>query len=124
MLTAILRSGLTHVIFAFIVMGAWGFYANSDHGTAAALRAGLVQGAASAVLTALLKPSLELMARRLKGSPLQRVLPWIVSTILIATTLTLFHLIAGTPNILATIAVPLSVSTTYAIVYTATLPAS
>lgn len=121
MVEKLLRSGFTHVAFAFVAMGGWAYYVNSAHGTDAALRAGLVQGTASAILTALLKRALELVFQRLQASPWRRILPWVLSSICITSLLLLFHTLAGTPNILATIAVPLFVSTTYAIVYTLSL---
>jgi hypothetical protein len=115
------RATWTHVAFAFLAMGAWAAFANRDHGAGAVLRALLVQGALSGLITLVLKRWLEAAHRRLKG-PLGQILPPVASCIAIAALLSLLHRLAGTPEILRTIAVPWSVSTLYAFAYTLSLP--
>ena len=114
----ILTSGISHVLFAFFAMGAWAYYVNSGHGSTAAFLAAMTQGSASALITALMKRSLEALFTLLRASPLRRILPWIATTALAASGLVLYHLATWTPNLLGTIAVPLFVSTSYAIAYT------
>lgn len=114
------RATWLHVLFAFVVMGAWAAFANRGHGQLAMAFAFVVQGALSAVLTLLLKRWLEGAFAHLRGA-VARVLPPTVSCIIIGAALTLAHRLAGTPEVLATIAVPWSVSTLYAFVYTASL---
>jgi heme exporter protein D len=118
MLRAIAKSGISHVLFAFFAMGAWAYYVNSAHGVAAAFLAAMIQGSASALITALMKRSLEALSARLRSEIWRRILPWALTCSVAASLLVSYHLAAGTPNLLATIAVPLTVSTTYAIVYT------
>lgn len=105
-----------HVAFGFVAMGAWAVFANRHHPIEQALLAGLVQGAISGVLTLVLKKFLEWFNAKLKGAP-ALVLPPLVTATAILTILTAAHTLAGTPEILATIAVPFTVSTSYAILY-------
>lgn len=105
-----------HVAFGFIAMGAWAVFANRHHPLEQALLAGLVQGTISGALTLFLKKFLEWFNARLKGVTAV-VLPPLVTATAIATILTTAHTLAGTPEVLATIAVPFTVSTSYAILY-------
>lgn len=116
------RSTPLHVAVAFVAMGGWAALANSAHGPRAMLPAFLVQGALSAVLMLLLKRGLEALYARLPG-PAARIAPPLISCTLIAGVLTAVHALAGTPEILKTVALPWTASTLYAFVYTATLPA-
>lgn len=120
-------STLVHVAFGFIAMGAWAFFANRAHPLPQALLSGLVQGAISGTLTLFLKKGLERMSAMFfnarqsdegQGRDIAALfVPPIVTATAIATILFTAHTLAGTPEILATIAVPLTVSTTYAILY-------
>ena len=114
------RSTVTHVAFAFVAMGGWAAFANREHGLGAMALAFVVQGALSALLTLILKRWLEWAFARLNGFA-ARLLPPLGSCLTIAAVLWTAHALAGTPEILATVAVPWSVSTLYAFVYTATL---
>ena len=109
-------STLFHVGFAFIAMGAWGVFANRGHPLPAVLLAGFVQGTISALLTLCLKRFLEWMNTRLRG-PSGLIVPPLITATAIATILTTAHTLAGTPEILATIAVPFTISTSYAVLY-------
>lgn len=111
-----LKSTPLHVAFGFLAMGAWAAFANRDHGPAAMAAAFLVQGALSGLLTLFIKRGLEWGARRLRGVA-ARLIPPLVSCLAIAGILTGVHAVAGTPEILATIALPWSVSTLYAFIY-------
>jgi hypothetical protein len=116
-----------HVAFGFLSMGAWAVFANRDHPFDQALIAGLVQGTISGALTLVLKKALEAMSaaffrasasdegigRRLAAL----VVPPIVTATSILTILVAAHTLAGTPEVAATIAVPFTVSTTYAVIY-------
>ena len=113
-------STLFHVAFGFVLMGAWAVFANRNHPLPAALLAGLVQGTLSGLLTLGLKKALEAMNARFAGAPAWIVPPLITASVL-ATILFVAHTLAGTPEVLATIAFPWSVSTTYAFVYTVNL---
>ena len=114
-----------HVAFGFIAMGAWAVFANRAHPIEQALLAGLVQGTISGALTLFLKKGLERMSAMFFRSPNSEggrdiaalIVPPLVTATAIATILTTAHTLAGTPEVLATIAVPFTVSTTYAILY-------
>jgi fructose-specific phosphotransferase system IIC component len=113
------RASATHVAFAFLAMGGWALFANRAHGGAAILPA-LAQGLLSGVITFVLKRALEWLAARLAGWRAIALPPLITASAILAT-LVAVHLAIGTPEIAATIAVPWSVSTLYAFVYSALL---
>lgn len=120
-------STFVHVAFGFLAMGAWAVFANRAHPLPQALLAGLVQGAISGTLTLFLKKGLERMSamffksRRSDEGQGRNIaalfVPPIVTATAIGTILFTAHTLAGTPEVLATIAVPFTVSTTYAILY-------
>jgi hypothetical protein len=116
-LATLARASATHVAFAFLAMGGWALFANRAHG-AGAIAPALAQGALSAAITFGLKRSLEAMAARLPGAWAYVIPPSVTATMILAM-LVGVHTAIGTPEIAATIAVPWSVSTLYAIVYAA-----
>jgi hypothetical protein len=118
-LAKLARASAVHVGFAFIAMGGWTLFANRAHG-AAAIGPALAQGTISGLITLVLKRVLEAFAARLNGW-IAFVLPPLVTAGAILALLVCVHLVIGTPELWATIAVPWSVSTGYAIVYTAAL---
>jgi hypothetical protein len=101
-------------------MGGWTLWANAGHGLAAAWLPALVQGAISGTITLVLKRALEAMAARLSG-PAAYIVPPVVTAAVILGLLIGVHRLIGTPEIARTIAVPWSVSTLYAIIYTSVL---
>lgn len=109
-------STAVHVAFGFLAMGAWAVFANRHHPLDQSLLAGLVQGTISGLLTLVLKKFLEWFNARLRGV-MALVLPPLVTASSILTILVTAHTLAGTPEVLATIAVPFTVSTSYAILY-------
>lgn len=119
-LQTIARSSGLHVLIAFAAMGGWAAFANRMHLMPAPLIAGLVQGAISAAITLLLKRTVEALASRF-GGVRQLLLPPVIaggtSLIVLAT----LHGLAGTPEVLETIALPLAVSTAYAALYSRSL---
>lgn len=114
--TAIGRSGLVHVTGAFVLMGGWAVFANSHHPMPSPLIAGAVQGALSGLITLGLKRLVEAVARR-AGGLAGLVMPPLAAFVISAVLLVLLHGASGTPEIVATIAVPLTVSTGYAALY-------
>ena len=116
-----------HVAFGFIAMGAWAVFANRAHPLPQALLSGLVQGTISGTLTLFLKKGLERMSAMFfkarqsdegQGRYIAALfVPPLVTATAIGAILFTAHTLAGTPEILATIAVPFTVSTTYAILY-------
>jgi hypothetical protein len=107
------------VAFAFLAMGGWALFANRAHGAGAVLPA-LAQGVLSGAITLGLKRTLEALSPRLPGA-LAYVAPPLVTASVILAGLWGVHRLIGTPEVLATIAVPWSVSTLYAIVWSALL---
>ena len=110
------RSGAVHIAFAFIAMGGWAVFANRAHAMPAPLLAGLVQGGLSASITLFLKRLIEALAARFSGIAALLAPPAIACAVS-ASLLTLIHTLAGTPEVLATIIVPLTVATSYAALY-------
>jgi len=115
-----LRSTLGHVAFAAVAMGGWAAFANRDHGPQAMAAAFAAQGLLSGLITLLIKRWLEWAHARLTG-PAARLLPPLVSCLTVAGLLTGVHTAVGTPEVLATIAVPWTVSTLYAFAYALSL---
>lgn len=116
----LMKSSLVHVAFGFLLMGGWALFANRGHGLAAAWLPALAQGTLSGALTGGLKKTLEALDGRIDG-PLAYVVPPAVTAGSILALLVLVHRLIGTPELVATIAFPWSVSTLYAIVYNAGL---
>ena len=114
------RSGAVHGAFAFLAMGAWAAFANRGHGLEAMAMAGVIQGAISCAITLILKRSLEAMFARLAGSAAVIVPPLVTMAVVLAVLVTI-HTLAGTPEVWATIAVPYTVSSSYAWIYTLAL---
>jgi hypothetical protein len=116
-----------HVAFGFFAMGGWAVFANRDHPLPEALLAGVVQGTISGLLTLVLKKALERMSAMFSRAPASDegtgrklaalVAPPIITAASILAILVTAHTLAGTPEIAATIAVPFTVSTTYAVLY-------
>lgn len=118
--THLTRSSVVHVAFAFLAMGSWAAFANRAHPMPAPLLAGLIQGALSAVITLLLKRGIEELAKRFAGLA-ALLAPPLIAGLVSASLLTVIHTIGGTPEIGRTIAVPLSVATSYAALYNLSL---
>lgn len=112
----LMRSSIVHVAFAFLAMGSWAAFANRAHPMPAPLQAGLIQGALSAGITLLLKRSIEGLSRRFTGIT-ALLAPPVIAGLASASLLTVIHTVAGTPEIGRTIAVPLTVATSYAALY-------
>ncbi len=117
----ILRSAWLHMGFAFVAMGAWAAFANRAHGSEAMALAFLVQGSVSAAITWMLKRNLETSFARFSGLK-ARIIPPLISCMVIAALLAGVHTLAGTPQIWTTIAVPWTVSTVYGFAYVQSLP--
>lgn len=115
-LRALARSSIVHVLFAFLAMGGWALFANRLHPMPRPLIAGLVQGALSAGLTLCLKSTIDALSPLFRGR-LRLWMPPLLACLASTTILVAIHAATGTPEILKTIAVPLMVSTSYAVAY-------
>ncbi|MFZ5671194.1 MAG: hypothetical protein ACOY4K_17025 [Pseudomonadota bacterium] len=116
----VLKSSLVHVAVGFLLMGGWALFANRAHGLAEAWAPALAQGTVSGLLTGALKRTLEALDGRMTGPAAWAVPPAITAGVILAL-LTTVHRLIGTPEVAATIAVPWTVSTLYAVIYNAGL---
>lgn len=119
-LARLMRSSVVHVGFAFLAMGSWAVFANRAHPMPAPLLAGLIQGMLSAGITLILKRGIEGLARRFSGLA-ALLAPPAIASLVSASLLTAIHTLGGTPEIARTIAVPLTVATSYAALYNLSL---
>ena len=115
-LSIVLKSTWLHVAFAFIAMGGWAIFANADHDMPKPLVAGLVQGSISAGLTLFLKRTVDWMRPKFPYV-VGHAAPALIASLASATLLVVAHRLAGTPEIIRTIAVPLLVSASYIFTY-------
>jgi hypothetical protein len=112
---SIFRSDLAHGLGGLVLMGSWAAFANRAHPWPAPALAFAVQGALTAGITLLLKRTIE---RVVAHQPARPWLAPLAAAALSGGLLSVAHLAAGTPAFWATIAVPFSVATGYASVYT------
>ena len=117
---SLLQSKLVHGAGGFLLMGGWAIFANRAHAMPAPVIAGLVQGLLTATITLFLKKIIEGIFHRTTGW-LRLALPPLAAFLVSVVLLTVIHTVAGTPALLATISVPVTVSTIYAFLYTTTL---
>lgn len=110
------RNSAVHMVVAFLAMGSWATFANLAHPMPRPLIAGAVQGTLSALITLFLKRMIEALSARLPGTSGYWVPPVVAVTVSLSL-LSSIHWIAGTPEILKTIVVPLSVTAIYASSY-------
>lgn len=116
MIRSLAKSSIVHVLVAFCAMGGWAVFANRAHAMPAPLLAGVVQGALSGAITLVLKRFVEAIAARLEGIA-ALVAPPATACLVSAGLLSATHAASGTPELLSTIALPLTVSTSYAALY-------
>ncbi|MEM6623831.1 MAG: hypothetical protein AAF674_16500 [Pseudomonadota bacterium] len=112
---SVFRSNLVHGLGGLILMGSWAAYANSAHPWPVPAIAFAVQGALTAVITLILKRTVETVVAR------QPSRPWLAPLAaagISASLLSLVHLAVGTPAYWATLAVPFTVAAGYASFYT------
>lgn len=115
-MTSLARQSWTHIAVAFLAMGGWAVLANRAHPMPQPLVAGVVQGALSGAITFVLKRMIEAVAQRFSGVA-GIVLPPLIAVALSLAILVTIHSLAGTPEIAATIALPLSVTALYSTLY-------
>lgn len=119
-LTKLASHAAVHMAVAFVLMGSWAAFANNDYPMPRPLIAALVQGTLSALITLFLKRMLEALSRRYAGNTglwLPPLAAFFSSLLLLSG----IHWLAGTPEIARTLLAPLSVTTIYAVLYTAAL---
>jgi len=109
-------STVVHVLFAFAAMGGWAVYANWGHPMPAPFIAGVLQGAMSGTITYFLKTGVDALRARLPRA-FGAWAPPLIACSISAAVLVSIHAASGTPEVAATVAVPLTVATSYAIIY-------
>ncbi len=114
------QSSITHILFAFIVMGSWSIFANWSYPFPRAYVAGLVQSTLSASITYLLKRVIERLAMKFTNGYVLWAPPLIACFVSLCILVTI-HLIARTPELIRTISLPFCVASTYAAIYNYTL---
>lgn len=114
------RLSAVHIAFGFLAMGGWALFANRAHGLGEAWLPALAQGTVSGALTALIKKAVEAMDGRIGGAFAYVVPPFATASTIMVILVTV-HSLIGTPELVATIAVPWTVSTLYAVIYNAGL---
>ncbi|SLN19307.1 hypothetical protein ROA7450_00611 [Roseovarius albus] len=105
-----------HVLVGFVLMGSWAFYANAAHPMPKPLIAAVLQGSLSGTITFGLKTALDYLRERLSAGFAAWVPPLITCSVSLCV-LVGVHTIAGTPEVVKTIAVPFSVASIYAVTY-------
>lgn len=112
----ILQSSVTHVLFAFCVMGSWAVYANWSHTMPKPIYAGVVQGMMSATITYGLKRVIEALQTKFQGKRAVWAPPLVACTVSLSV-LAGVHTLLGTPEVVNTISLPFTVAATYAATY-------
>lgn len=108
---------LAHAAAGAALMGGWALVANLGHPMPAPLIAAGVQAALTAALTYAMKRLQEALVPRLPGIA-ALLLPPLACAALSITVLSALHRLAGTPELLRTLLVPVTVATLYACAYT------
>ena len=121
-LTPIMRgSGLLRSITAglagFVVYGSWAYYINLTHGFEIGMRAGLVQGSYSLVLTLSTTLLMEYLLTSFQSVKGQAVLTILITSVITFVTAFAIHRLFGTPEILMTIAPGFFIGALYTVFY-------
>lgn len=88
------------VVAAAVIYGSWAAFANLRHGSAAALRAGLTQGASSGTTTLVIGSILEALHATLPPRRYRALLATVIAASITAMMHVGLHLATGTPEIL------------------------
>ncbi len=111
------RRSVASACLAFVVYAPWAFFANLGHGSARALRAGCTQGVLSFVLTLTLTQLMEALFR-IPRTPWRGFGLALAGAVCVSSLLNVSaHAIAGTPEILRTVAPVLVIGTAFFVSY-------
>jgi hypothetical protein len=102
---------LGSAFFAFLLWGAWAYHTNGD-----SIKAGIVQGVASLVITLVMVNAITWQVNRLNTKFLKICLPAVFTTTGTSFCLIMLHELAHTKNILQTIAPALFVGFVFCLV--------
>ena len=95
---------LISALAAFVLWGGWAYYINGGSTNPASLKAAGVQGSASFIITLLMIRAVTSLHGRLPSGTLQVWLPSVITLSGTGSLLIVAHWLAGTPQILPTIA--------------------
>lgn len=109
---------------AFLLYGSWAVLANWGRGQSVLLRAFLVQGCSSAFVTSTVAFVIEWVHARLPRTTASASLAVVVGVLFAAIFHITSNLIAATPEVLRTVAVPILANVVYATVYVVGLRAA
>ena len=116
------RFNLISAALAFALWGGWAYYVNAiaagGGGRASPLASALTQGTGSFVITLIMVRAVAWLYHRVPASPLRLVVPALTTVAVTGSCLATAHALVGTPDIVQTIAPPLSVAFSFC-VYTA-----
>lgn len=112
---------LGSVVGAAIFYGAWAAWMNSAAGAGAATRAALVQATSSAIMTMLVLIVLTALYNALPKGRAWFPVPALLTVGGAGTIVSGAHLLAGTPEVVRTVALPMSLGLIYCLVTTARL---
>ena len=101
----------------FVVYGGWAYFANSGHGQAAAMMAGLLQGSYSLLLTFFTTLLMEQLYRWFAPLRFRVAATIAVTGVLLFSIPCVIHALASTPEILMTILPGFAIGMVYTTVY-------
>jgi hypothetical protein len=108
------RFNLISAGMAFILWGAWAFWANRDAtvagGYTSPLSSGLTQGAGSFIITLIMVRAVTWLYHHLPTHSARLVLPALITVAVTGSCLATAHALVGTPHIIRTIAPAISVA--------------
>lgn len=99
--------------FAFFAWGGWAFYSNSAHGFIAGLKAGILQGLASFIITLFLRFSVLRLRHMFRRKSLRAFAPPLITVMMTGSGLFGLHYALHTPEIAKTIGPPIAVAASY-----------
>lgn len=114
---SLIRSNLAHMAGGFVLMGGWAVLAHANHPFSTQVQAGVTQGMLTALITLGLKRMVERVASQLTGVVGLIVPPLLACAISVGLLYTI-HTRVGTPEVWTTLALPSTVATLYAALYT------
>ncbi len=113
----ILTRGLISGTVFTILWSSWAYYANLQHGAAAAQRAAITQGTFTIINAFVYTIVMEYMFARGNSKLTRFLLAFVLPNLVVTILLTRLHALRGTPNILATVSPSLAIVYSLSLVY-------
>ena len=105
-------------VLAFFVQGSWTLWVNFAHGWDKALPPALMQGLLSGASASVMTLMMEWIYRTVAQAALRFILSIIMPSLFMAAVLYALHRAIGTPEIAATMTLPMIAIIAYAVIYT------